>query len=311
MTDRFHNQNPAHTRHGYVDVLRWAVIDRLLGRRKIQSPGRPAPQVPVDSKQLGELSGPPRVTWIGHASTLLHLGGATFLVDPVFSDRIGWFYRRHAVPAVRPEEVPPLVAVLITHNHYDHLDLPSLRAIGPDTEIVVPQGMSRWMRRQGFARTTELGWWESTELGGTRITLVPSRHWSRRGMRDMNDSLWGGFVLEHGDDAVYHAGDTAWFDEFVEIGRRFPDLLAALLPIGGYEPAWFMEKNHMNPEQAGRAFLDVGARRLVPIHWGTFQMTDEPLAEPIDRLRQWWKEQSPGGDRQLAVAAIGETIALR
>ena len=141
------------------------------------------------------------------------------------------------------------------------------------------------------------------------MTFVPSRHWSRRGLFDTNRTLWGGYVIETDAGAVYHAGDSAWFDGFATIGARFPHLLAAMLPIGGYDPAWFMEKHHLNPEQAGEAFLALGARHLVPMHWGTFRLTDEPFIEPVERIRHWWDAQHLAGKR-LHCLSVGETIAL-
>jgi L-ascorbate metabolism protein UlaG (beta-lactamase superfamily) len=142
------------------------------------------------------------------------------------------------------------------------------------------------------------------------VTFVPSQHWSRRGLFDTNQALWGGFVIEGSRSRLYHAGDTAWFEGFREIGNRFPGLDAALLPIGAYDPPWFMERQHMNPEQAVQAFVDLGARRFVAMHWGTFKLTDEPLEEPPQRLRAEWQRRdlSPEG---LRIPAIGETIELR
>jgi L-ascorbate metabolism protein UlaG (beta-lactamase superfamily) len=291
-------------------VLRWGVIDRLLGRRRVAPPGPPAPRVPPDPDLIRDVGGAPRLTWIGHASFLGSLGGGTFLVDPVFSDRAGVVVKRYAPPAFGPEALPPLDAVLVTHCHYDHLDKASLKALPPEVPAVVPLGLGRWLRRWGLRRVTELDWWQSVECGPLRITLVPSLHWSRRWVADTNHTLWGGFVVEAGNTRMYHAGDSAWFDGFGEIGRRFPDLLAAMLPVGGYAPAWFMEKHHLNPEQAGQAFLDLGARHLVAMHWGTFKLTDEPLCEPAERVRAWWRQQTPDGGRRLQVPAVGQTMVF-
>ena len=170
--------------------------------------------------------------------------------------------------------------------------------------------MGRWFARWNRRPVIELDWWESVEVDGLAITLVPSRHWSRRWVGDLNRTLWGGFVVEGGGTSLYHAGDSAMFDGFAEIGRRFPGLAAALLPIGAYEPVWFMSRQHLTPEQAGEAFLALGAARLVPMHWGAFQLTDEPISEPIERLRTWWQQQGPRDGRSLAEMAVGETLAL-
>lgn len=292
-------------------IIRWGILDRLAGRRRVLPPGPAAPRVDSIPVPDGQDADGAWLTWIGHASFLGSLAGARYLVDPVFSERAGRLYRRYAAPGLRPGDLPPLDALLVTHSHYDHLDRRSVLALSRDLAVCVPLGLGRWFRRRGFSRVTELNWWESADRGPLRITLVPARHWSRRRLGDTNKTLWGGFVVEAAGRKVYHAGDTAWFDGFKEIGRRFPDLLAALLPVGAYDPAWFMENQHLNPEQAGRAFLELGARRLVPMHWGTFRLADEPLVEPVERLRRWWDRHGPDDVRRLCVPRIGETLLLQ
>ncbi|HEX4951821.1 MAG TPA: MBL fold metallo-hydrolase [Thermoanaerobaculia bacterium] len=307
---RFTNLDPAHRPQPLPTVLRWALWDRLTGRRRIQPPGPPAPH---HLRAPGEPACPAAgdfLTWIGHSSFLGRLGGASFLVDPVFSQRIGTFYPRYGEPGLRIAELPPLAALLISHNHYDHLDRPSLRALPPEAPALVPLGLGRWFRRWAPRPVVELAWWQRVELGSLAVTFVPARHWSNRHGWDVNRSWWGGFVIEGGGRAVYHAGDTAAFGGFAQIAARFPGLDAALLPIGAYEPGWFMEAAHLTPEQAGEAFLHLGARRLVPMHWGTFQLTDEPISEPIERMRAWWQRHAPAEGRQLAELAVGQSLVL-
>jgi L-ascorbate metabolism protein UlaG (beta-lactamase superfamily) len=248
--------------------------------------------------------------WIGHASFLGSLAGRRFLIDPVLSDHAGVLYRRTGNAALAPSELPPVSAVLVTHNHYDHLDAMAIRVAPADVPVVAPLGLGGWLERHGRRVVVELEWWESVDVDGLTVTLVPARHWSRRGVLDTNRSWWGGYVVEGGGRRIYHAGDTARFDGFGEIGRRFPELDAAMLPIGGYEPGWFMEHHHLNPEQAGAAFLELGSRRLVPMHWGAFQLTDEPLCEPAERIRGWWRREDPGDGRRLELLAVGETAVL-
>lgn len=310
MRRRFENLDPRHRPHGVKAVVRWGVLDRLAGRRRSVPPGPPAPRVETVVVPAGAAADSPWLIWIGHASFLGSLAGARFLIDPVFSERAGRLYRRHTPPALQPAGLPALHALLVTHSHYDHLDRGSVLALPRDVVVLVPLGLGRWFRRRGFQRVVELGWWESSACGPLRVTLVPARHWSRRRVGDTNRTLWGGFVVEGAGRSVYHAGDTAWFDGFREIGLRFPGLSAAMLPVGSYEPAWFMENHHLNPEQAGRAFLELGARRLVPMHWGTFRLADEPLVEPVERLRRWWAEDGPAGPRRLDVLRVGETLRL-
>jgi len=285
-------------------------MDRLLGRRDRQPPGPPAPAVAPDLELIHESSSRPRLTWIGHASFLGALGGRWFLVDPVFAGHAGVLYPRYGAPGLDPSRLPEISVVLITHNHYDHLDAGALRSLPADVPVAVPAGMGAWLRRRGRERVIELEWWQTAEVDGLELTLVPSCHWSRRGVFDTNRSLWGGWVVAAGGVGVYHAGDTADFDGFAEIGRRFPDLAAAMVPIGGYDPPWFMEHYHLNPEQAGRAFVETGARCLVAMHWGAFQLTDEPVSEPPQRMVAWWEREAPGDGRRLWVPSVGETMVL-
>lgn len=306
MPPRFTNADPSHRPHGAREIFRWGVTDRLTGRRRKRPQGPGAPWVAADLDLLHEKSNRPRLTWIGHSSFLGTLGGESFLIDPVFSRRIAGVYRRFCPPGLEQSQLPDLTAVLVTHNHYDHLDAAAIRAICPSVPIVVPEGLGRWFRSRG-RRAEELRWWQTTRIKGLEITLVPARHWSRRRLRDTNRSWWGGYVIRAGADAVYHAGDTGWFDGFSEIGGRHGPFSAAMIPVGGYDPAWFMEHHHLNPEQAGRAFLELGANLMVPMHWGSFRLTDEPVGEPRERLLAWWKDRD--ADR-LADLAVGETVVL-
>jgi len=309
LPHRFSNADPGHRPHSARAILRWGVWDRLTGRRRVMPPGPAAPRVAPDPTAIQRREGPPRLTWIGHSSFLASVGASHVLIDPIFSARAGFTYPRFVAPGLSVSQLPPLDALLVSHAHYDHLDAPSVRAIPREVAVFAPLGLGEWFRRRGFHRVHELGWWDEAAAGPLSITLVPARHWSRRGLADTNRSWWGGFVLRRGDVVVYHGGDSAWLDGFAEIGRRFPGILAAMLPIGSYSPAWFMEHHHLNPEQAGRAFIEVGARELVPMHWGTFQLTDEPLAEPVERLRAWWDREDPKR-RRLRVAAVGETLTF-
>jgi L-ascorbate metabolism protein UlaG (beta-lactamase superfamily) len=286
-------------------VFRWAVVDKLAGRRRRSADRAEVPVVRADVARLSKppaIGEPARITWIGHASWLVQLDGVSLLIDPIFPERISGFVRRNVPAALQPNELPRIDATLITHSHYDHYDRSSVRAagaralVGTGLEVEVP--------------SIELGWWDADLVGdGVRVTYVPSQHWSRRGLFDTNETLWGGFVIEGRGARIYHAGDTAWFEGFRQIGARFPGIDAALLPIGAYDPPWFMETQHMNPEQAVQAFVDLGARSLVAMHWGTFKLTDEPLDEPPRRLRAEWARRGLP-ESALRIPAIGETIEL-
>lgn len=305
---RFANANgkgPA----AFGDVLRWKLWDRITGKRRVAPPRAPVPTVAPDLALLrtppapGE---PARVTWLGHASFLVQLDGVSLLVDPALKPALFGGISRNVPPGVRIEDLPPIDAVLVSHSHYDHLDLPTLEAVR--APVVAGLGLERWFRdRHLFC--TELGWWQTTTVRGVRVTFVPAQHWSRRGLFDTNRMLWGGFVVEGSRATIYHSGDSAWFEGFAEIGARFPGIDAALLPIGAYDPAWFMTHQHLDPEQALRAFGAVGARTFVAMHWGTFKLTDEPLDEPPRRLEA--ERQRLGLEAaRVKVPAIGETLTV-
>ncbi|MFJ6935013.1 MBL fold metallo-hydrolase [Streptomyces sp. NPDC101132] len=230
------------------------------------------------------------VTWAGHASWVIRTGGLTVLTDPVWSRRILGTPARMTPVGVRWEDLPPVDAVVISHNHYDHLDVPTLRRLPRRTHLFVPAGLARWCRRRGFTRVTELDWWEAAELGGVRFDFVPAHHWSKRTLFDTCRSLWGGWVLTdtRTGHRIHFAGDTGYGHWFAEIGRRFPGIDLALLPIGAYAPRWWLRDVHADPEEAVRAHLDLGAARMAPMHWATFVLSAEPVLEPLTRLRAAW-----------------------
>jgi len=228
------------------------------------------------------------LTFIGHSSFFLQLAGKNILVDPNFARWI-FVLKRLRRPGLRMRDLPPIDAVLVTHAHFDHLHRPSLRTIANLTRrksgkrpiIVVPKNLHDLVGDLGFSRVVELDWWQSLQLGTVEVTHTPSRHWGARVVRDVHRG-YGGYVLRSGKHSVYHAGDTAYFDGFKEIGERLnPDL--ALLPIGAYHPASFRNV-HTSPEDAIQAFQDLGARWMVPMHYGSFRLSYEPVEEPIQRL---------------------------
>jgi L-ascorbate metabolism protein UlaG (beta-lactamase superfamily) len=294
---------------GFGTFLRWQVLDRLAGRRRSAPDRAPMARMEADRARLARPPAPgepARLTWLGHASWLVQLDGVSLLIDPALQPSIFGGIARNVEPGLTVEQLPRIDAQLVSHSHYDHLDMPTLQAVG--APVIAGRRLERLFRRGGLF-CTELGWWESARVGDVRITFVPSQHWSRRGLFDTNETLWGGFVIEGRSATVYHSGDTAFFEGFAEIGRRFPGLDAALLPIGAYDPAWFMERQHMNPEQALAAFQAVGARTFLAMHWGTFKLTDEPLDEPPQRLEAERQRLGLSPER-VRTLAVGETIEV-
>jgi L-ascorbate metabolism protein UlaG (beta-lactamase superfamily) len=304
-----------------ADLLRWNLVDRARVKRTEEDLRFTPPRVENDGSRLfaGTVD---RMTWVGHATFLASLGGVTFATDPIWAERLGTV-KRISPPGVPLGAVPALDVVTVSHNHYDHMDLGTLKklargrsAAGRPPTFVVPRDNADILHEAGIGAVTELGWWESTRIGNLRITLVPAQHWSMRLPWDRNQRLWGGFVYEalRGDGTVektaYHAGDTAFAaDVFRAIGERFPAIDYAMLPIGAYDPNWFMGPQHMGPEEAVRAFTLLGAKTFCAMHWGTYRLTDEPLAEPPERLRA--AAQKAGiDDARIWTFALGQTTDL-
>jgi L-ascorbate metabolism protein UlaG (beta-lactamase superfamily) len=244
----------------------------------------------------GELA----LTWIGHASFLVQFPDLNLIVDPNFAN---WLFllKRLKRPGIRPQDLPPIDVVLLTHAHFDHFHKPSLRKLPPSPKIaVLPWGCGSLAKRLGFERVVELRWWESFGAGDWRVTLVPAKHWGARTLRDAHRG-WGGFLIEHQGRRIYHAGDSAYFEGFAEIGQRFrPEI--ALLPIGAYFPDSFRNV-HMGPDEAVKAFRDLRADWLVPMHYGTFKLSFEEMDEPERWLRQL--VDSEGLHRHLRVLEEG------
>jgi N-acyl-phosphatidylethanolamine-hydrolysing phospholipase D len=259
------------------------------------------------------------VTWVGHSSLLIQLNGLNILTDPMWSERASPVEfagpRRWVAPGIAFEDLPPLDVVLESHNHYDHLDAGTVRRLArthPQASWIVPLGLAAFVRKRGARADTiaELDWWGEQKVGPLRIAATPAQHFSSRGFGDRGDTLWCGFALTGADgQGVYFAGDTGYHPEFGAIGERYGPFDVALMPIGAYEPRWFMRYLHMNPEEAVAAFLALNARAMVPIHWGTFKLTDEAMDEPPIRARAAWHAAGlpPRAYRQLA---HGETLTL-
>jgi N-acyl-phosphatidylethanolamine-hydrolysing phospholipase D len=306
VRERFENLCP-HENPGFMDFLRWKVLER--------SPAPPPftpPVAPLATAQMLKLE--PAVTWIGHSSFFLRLAGRSLLLDPVFSDYCAPFpiprLKRRVPPGLPIESVACADLVLITHNHYDHLDLPTIKRLPTQTQYIVPLGLAAWFRKQGRKNVRELGWWESLDLGALRITSVPAQHFASRTLWDRNQTLWCGWVLQSGNGTVFYAGDSGYCPTFREIGERFGPMNLSLIPIGAYAPRWFMQPVHVDPEQAVQIHLDVRSQLTVACHWGTFCLTDEPMDEPPKLLARALSAANISPE-SFRVLAIGETLPFR
>lgn len=246
-------------------------------------------------------------TWLGHASFLIQLGGRNILTDPILSERASPLPfagpTRLQAPGIALQDLPPIEVVVISHDHYDHLDLPTLEKLQERDAplLVVPLGLGEWLRDRGFEKVAELDWWQRQETAGLRVHAVPVQHFSGRGLRDRNQRLWAGYVLEADGLRVFFAGDTGYSPDFADIGARFAPIDLALIPIGAYEPRDFMKPVHVNPEEAVRIHQDVGARQSIGMHWGTFRLTTEPLDEPPRRLARALDEAGIDAERFVTI----------
>lgn len=262
----------------FRDVLKWKLLHPY-------SLPKPHSKLVVKEEHEKLISSNDYLCWFGHASFLLQLGGKHILIDPVFGDIP--FYKRDIPAPYTPAMLPNIDFLLLSHTHYDHFDASSLMQIGKYTkQALLPLQMGRLLKRtvKSDIVCTELNWFERYEKDDLAVTLVPAKHWSRRGIFDTNVVLWGGFVIEYMGKTIYFAGDTAFDTHFEAIGSCF-DIDIAILPIGAYRPREVMKHNHLNPQEAYDAFKMLGAKQMIPMHYGTFKLSDEPLDEPLAWLR--------------------------
>ena len=285
----FRNTDPDFRRPSFSDFWTWQWNRLRDGLPRKPEGGWPFPVAPTTVSSAPE----PSVTWVGHATVLLKVGGLAVITDPVFSERaspLGFTGPRRVVPATPSlEQLPHIDAVLISHNHYDHLDLESVKRLaaqaGGSPRFYVPLGLKAWFDDQCITEVEELDWWDKRALKGLEITLTPVQHWSRRTLTDENQSLWGGWAVRHPALSFFFSGDTGYSSDFAEIGKRFGAFDLAALPIGAYEPRWFMHAQHVDPAQAVKMHRDLHAKRSFGVHWGTFEgLTDEDMDEPPKKL---------------------------
>ena len=302
-----------------MDVLRWVRQRRATPRAPTPPRGSFPATTPVVARPRARDT-EHTATWIGHSTILLQTGGLNVLTDPVFSERaspLQWLGPKRVMPPALPiGELPPLDLVLLSHSHYDHLDKPAVKQIArahPNATWVVPLGLAAYVRGWGAQEIVELDWWQAVETHGLRATATPARHFSARRLGDRNKSLWCGYALEMNGKRAYFAGDTAYHPEFGEIAARCGPFDLVMMPVGAYDPRWFMHVVHVDPEEAVQAFTellaspaDTSLPLMLGIHWGTFRLTDEPMDEPPRRTRDRWRAVGLDESR-LWIAKFGET----
>lgn len=299
----------------FLDFLRWQWNRRVANQ--VVKPDR------YDLKAIPpEYVNPPKriysgvLTWVGHATFLLQMENKNILTDPVWSERVGPFGnrvgpQRYMPPGIPWENLPPIDIVVISHNHYDHMDRPTIERLHEQFNPIffVPLNNKKFFDEWGIDNVVELDWWESYDVGGIQIVCTPSQHFSQRWINDRNQALWSSWLIKGQTLSVYFAGDTGYFPGFREIGDRFPHIDVALMPIGAYEPRWFMRPVHVNPAEALQAFIDLNARYFAAMHWGTFDQSDELLDQPPKDLME--AVDSLGVDpERVWVFAFGESRSI-
>ncbi|MEK3749957.1 MBL fold metallo-hydrolase [Paenibacillus sp. FSL E2-8871] len=309
---RYHNVDNVSTDKSLKEFRQW----REERRRKKKDYSYVVPNTPPRLSYLSENRLESTITWIGHSTFFLQYEGMNIITDPIWARRLG-FEKRLGQPGIPLSEVPPIDLILISHSHYDHLHIASIRKLyRAGTTLVVPVGLKRKMLRKGFHNCVEMEWWQEIKLGKIKLSFVPTQHWTRRTPWDTNTSHWGGYILEPADSGnqksspnLYFAGDSGYFPGFKEIGSRYK-IDIALMPIGAYEPEWFMTSQHVNPEEAIQAFLDVGAETMIPMHYGTFRLADDTAREALDRMENARVKHAISEER-IRTLGYGETLVVQ
>jgi N-acyl-phosphatidylethanolamine-hydrolysing phospholipase D len=255
-----------------------------------------------------------QITWVGHSTFLIQMDGINLLTDPIFNDRSSPFsfggVKRLVPPGVKFEDLPPIHAVLISHNHYDHLDEATVERLGNKPKYFVPLGLARWFKKREMDPVMELDWWQSASSHGLKFHSVPIQHFSGRSPFDRNETLWSGWIVEGKSGKIFFAGDTGYSRVFKEIGKRFGPLRVSIIPIGAYMPRWFMKPVHLNPPEAVRVHQDTNSKQSIASHWGTFKLSDEPISEPPPYLEKALKETGLD-EKQFLIMRFGETRSFR
>ena len=310
----FRNPYPGFEPRGFKDFLQWQ-HDRRNGRAPLKPRQYHFPVSENDGAWLRDNRAHFTVTWIGHSTTLIQMSGCNILTDPIFSERcspVSWAGpKRHVPPSPPLGHLPRIDFVLLSHDHYDHLDKPTIKKLGNRPFYIAPLRVGKILQDFGIdaKRIVECDWWQTVEMEGLQFHCTPAQHFSGRGVHNRNGTLWCSWAVISKQQRLYCGGDSGYFPGFKEIGEKFERFDLALLPIGAYLPRWFMSPVHMEPAQSLQAFLDVRAEKMLAIHWGTFDLADEPLDEP-PRLLRAAAESSNVDPERIWIFQPGETRRL-
>jgi L-ascorbate metabolism protein UlaG (beta-lactamase superfamily) len=302
---RYENLDGIENKHSFKALAQWQK-ERHSKRKDLTA------QIPQAKKKVTEELKNNRkkasITWIGHSTFLIQLDGLNILTDPVWAKWQGT-QKRLTSPGLKIEDLPEIDVVVISHGHYDHLDFSSIRRLKGNPTYYVPNGLKKLFVKRGYSNTVEAEWWDSFDNQNLKLTFVPAQHWTRRSLFDMNSSHWGGWMFEevHSGQTIYFVGDTGYFRGFREIAEKVENINYVLMPIGAYEPEWFMKTSHINPEDAIKAFRELKASTFIPMHYGAYRLADDTGPEALGRLISEW-ERLNLNRKQLCVLDIGGTI---
>lgn len=296
--------------NGGLQVLRWMLTrDKTDWVDNLDENYKDAPPRVVKGDSL-------RITFINHATLLIQTAGLNILTDPIWSERtspVSWAGpRRKKLPGIRFEDLPPIDLVVISHNHYDHLDIPTLQRLSnrDAPQIYTPLGVAQFLEQEGIKHAKDMDWWDKVQLQEeVQLHCVPAQHFSGRGLGDRDATLWAGYIIHTPRGNIYFAGDTGYGPFVQEIKKRFNNIRLALLPIGAYKPEWFMRPIHVNPAEAVQMHLDLNARQSIGMHFGTFQLADEGEQEPLEALSKALKQKNVK-KHQFITLREGEALFL-
>lgn len=288
----FQNPYVDKTRRGFFKYMKM----RYFSNEEFADYESNAYKIPRVETGLDQIQNPPdalQITWIGHATILIQYKGINILTDPMFSDRASPLSflgpKRYNPPSLKLKDLPPIHYIVISHSHYDHLDKKTVQQIGSKTKWLVPLGLQQWFVRIGVKKEAviEFDWWDKNKFKNVTITATPAQHWSARSLWDRNKTLWASWMLQIGDKTIWYSGDTGYNTyQFKDIGREFKTIDLAIISIGAYEPRWFMEEMHINPEEAVQIHQDIKSKHSIAVQWGTFQLTSEPIDDPPLKLKE-------------------------
>ncbi len=307
---QFYNPFPGFESRDFGDLFRWLVIDRVTGKRPTLPDSYHFELADNDGRYLRTNRSDVTVTWIGHSTLLIQNDGLNILTDPIWSQRASPLSfagpKRMVPPGIPLDSLPKIDVVLISHDHYDHLDKQTIRRLGNRPLYLVPLGVGALLKSWGIDHYVEMDWWDEFRFNGVLFACTPAQHFSGRTLFDRNRRLWCSWVISGKEARIYFGGDSGYFPDYAKIGRQYGPFDLAALPIGAYRPRWFMSPVHMSPGEAVRAFVDLQARIFIPIHWGTFPLSDEPLTEPPQLLLKKAKQKGLDANR-FWILKHGET----